>query len=649
MIERAKIQSILDELKRISRIDDAFCKELDNSFEAQSLNIGIVGKMKAGKSSLVNAVVFSDNVLPTGMRPVTVTLTEISYGEKDQAIVELMTKADIEDLKEKAAYSGDDKNLISKAEAAKETLDSLSENYEQHLDDMPLQTIELKDLKKYVDADGECSGLAKSVKIQLNNKSLKGITIIDTPGFNDPISSRGETTKSALSKCHVLLFVHNKDGYDATDVDLLTEQIAYAGISEIVDVLNKVDMLGSPKKWPEKLELFIRKRHDVVEENEVVKGLLEKSQATYISSLMALCGLIPLDKMDDGMKYQYSGFEEEFKELCQFSNREEQQRAFVEYSNVNSVISEINRLAHDGSKYLVDGPLMTLKGKLKSIKESIEAEIEEKSSIINSLNVSIEANQKNLENFNVFMSSVMAQVQVSSLENTLLDLINQAVSAVLQLRTDECNKEITEANYKDPGFGDTGVTKGNVANFNTFVSGFEGQIRDRLSNLKDLFNNACKQEINNLITNLSNTSQIDKEHMDNLGKALINDFVKHISDITVIVSSKRISAMPSGSQKQWDRLRSRFLSDYDDNTICNLNDGIFSPFKQKVDSLDYVSTAIERLDALKNEIENSLTKSPVQKEREVNELKHKIDILSKELQSVEESMKSIDELKNDME
>ena len=649
MIERAKIQSILDELKRISRIDDAFCKELDNSFEAQSLNIGIVGKMKAGKSSLVNAVVFSDNVLPTGMRPVTVTLTEISYGEKDQAIVELMTKADIEDLKEKAAYSGDDKNLISKAEAAKETLDSLSENYEQHLDDMPLQTIELKDLKKYVDADGECSGLAKSVKIQLNNKSLKGITIIDTPGFNDPISSRGETTKSALSKCHVLLFVHNKDGYDATDVDLLTEQIAYAGISEIVDVLNKVDMLGSPKKWPEKLELFIRKRHDVVEENEVVKGLLEKSQATYISSLMALCGLIPLDKMDDGMKYQYSGFEEEFKELCQFSNREEQQRAFVEYSNVNSVISEINRLAHDGSKYLVDGPLMTLKGKLKSIKESIEAEIEEKSSIINSLNVSIEANQKKLENFNVFMSSVMAQVQVSSLENTLLDLINQAVSAVLQLRTDECNKEITEANYKDPGFGDTGVTKGNVANFNTFVSGFEGQIRDRLSNLKDLFNNACKQEINNLITNLSNTSQIDKEHMDNLGKALINDFVKHISDITVIVSSKRISAMPSGSQKQWDRLRSRFLSDYDDNTICNLNDGIFSPFKQKVDSLDYVSTAIERLDALKNEIENSLTKSPVQKEREVNELKHKIDILSKELQSVEESMKSIDELKNDME
>ena len=80
MVERAKIQSILDDLKKNSRIDTAFCKELDNSFEAQSLCIGIVGKMKAGKSSLVNAVVFSDNILPTGMRPVTVTLTEISYG-----------------------------------------------------------------------------------------------------------------------------------------------------------------------------------------------------------------------------------------------------------------------------------------------------------------------------------------------------------------------------------------------------------------------------------------------------------------------------------------------------------------------------------------------------------------------------------------
>lgn len=647
MVERAKIQSILDDLKKNSRIDTAFCKELDNSFEAQSLCIGIVGKMKAGKSSLVNAVVFSDNILPTGMRPVTVTLTEISYGEKDDATVELMSKKDIEDLKEKASYSGDDKSLLSKAEAAKETLDSLSEGFEQYLD-MPSQTIELKDLRKYVDADGECSGLAKSVKIHLNNKNLKGITIIDTPGFNDPISSRGETTKNALSKCHVLLFVHNKDGYDETDVNLLTDQIAYAGISEIVDILNKIDMLGGLNKWPEKLELFIQKRNDVAEGNEVVKSLLEKSHATYISSLMALCGLIPHYKMDDDMKFQYSGFEEDFEELCKFSDKKEQQEAFVKYSNVNSVIKEINRLSHDGSKYLVDGPLMTLKGKLKSIKETIEAEIEEKRSSVNSLNVSIEANQKNLNNFNEFMNSVMTKVKVSSLENDLSALINQAISDVLQLRAEECDKEITEGRYPDPGFGDTGITKGNVASYNTFVSGFECKLRDCLSNLKDSCINTCKREINNLITSLSNTSQIDKEHMDNLGKALINDFVKYISNIAIIVSSKRINSMPSGNQKQWDRLRGRFLTDYDDNVICNLNDGIFSPFKQNVDSLDYVSTAIERLDVLKNEIEDSLTKSPAQKKKEVDELNNKIEELSKELNALEDNLVLIDNLKKDI-
>lgn len=233
MIERAKIQSIIDNLRGFSRIENSFYEELDKSFDSQTLNIGVVGKMKAGKSSLVNAVIFGDEILPTSTAPSTVTLTEISYGEEENAIVEFMTMQDIEELKENAQYDGDKKELIEKAKTAADVLKSFPEDYENYIN-KPATTIDLYELKKYVDSEGEYSGLAKSVKISLCNENLKGVRIIDTPGFNDPITSRGETTKKALQKCHVLLFVHNNDGYDSDDLALLTEQIEYAGISEIV-------------------------------------------------------------------------------------------------------------------------------------------------------------------------------------------------------------------------------------------------------------------------------------------------------------------------------------------------------------------------------------------------------------------------------
>lgn len=203
MLERAEIKnrisSILDELKKSGRIDETYCQELDKSFEDQNLYIGVVGKMKAGKSSLVNAVIFGDNILPTGLAPVTVTLTEVTYGEQEKVEVTLMTKQDIEDLRNKANYTGNDAMLVSKAKSAKDTLENLTPDYGKYVG-QPVQTINISDLKEYVAAGGKFCGLAKSVKIFLNNDSLKGITIIGTPGFNDPIASRGEINEKCIGQ-----------------------------------------------------------------------------------------------------------------------------------------------------------------------------------------------------------------------------------------------------------------------------------------------------------------------------------------------------------------------------------------------------------------------------------------------------------------
>ncbi|MBR3487959.1 MAG: dynamin family protein [Bacteroidales bacterium] len=645
MIERAQIQSIIDRLKENSRIDGAFCNELDDSFESQTLYIGVVGKMKVGKSSLVNSVVFGDTVLSSGVAPTTVTLTEISYSEEERVIVEMMTSQDVEELKSQAAYNGDEQTLKLKAEAASSTLKSFPKEYERHLN-LTEQTIKLSDLHEYIDANGKYSGLAKSVKIFINNENLKGVTIIDTPGFNDPIVSRGEATKRVLSKCHVLLFVHDKDGYDNSDVRLLTEQIEYAGISEVVDILNKVDMLStSIDEWPDELEYFVQGRNEIDIQNSNVKSLLSKSRATYISSLMALCGLVPYDKMNDDLKEQFGNFEEYFEELCQGNTREQQQHDFVRYSNVNSVIAEINRLSKDGSVYLIEGPLNTIKGRLSSIKNTIESEIETKKASLESLQVGIEASKRSLDNFEEFMFSAMRDIKSSSLSLNLSQLVLSSIKQSRDLRASASSSEFSEERYPEPGLFTTGVSKDNVASYNTFVSGFENQLRDVLENLKDSFRNECKKEVNELITNLSSTSYIDTNHMKLLRNSLENTLIATINDTDIIVPSKRLSSVPNGTQKHWDKFRSAFLNTYDDLRLSDkAEDGIFLGMSQTAKDIDFVYNARLELDDLREIIKKSLNKSPLQKQNEKEKIESKISSLESEIKSITSDIDLIEEL-----
>lgn len=643
MIERAKIQSMIDGLKQNSRIEKNFCDELDKTYDSQTLFIGVVGRMNTGKSSLVNSIVFGDEVLPSAVRATTVTLTEITYSEEEKVIVEFMTSQDIEDLKVQSEYKGDDVNLQQKAKNAAETLESLSPGYEKYLN--TYNQISFSELPNYIDAEGRYSGLVKSVKIFMRNKNLKGVTIIDTPGFNDPIVSRGETTKNALRKCHVLLFVHDKDGYTEADVSLLVEQIKYAGVSEVVDILNKIDMLDVPiGEWQDELDYFIQTRNGIKISDNDVRALLSNSHVTYVSSLMALCGLIPYEKMSEEMKEQFSEFEEDFEELCQADNRESQQQLFVKYSNINTVINEINRLAKEGSVYLVEGPLITLKGKLSSIMNVIASEIEVREARLKVLEAGIEASKKSLDSFEDFFRLVGEKVRSSSLVVDLSNLVSASIKKAQDLRKSACSSEFTEKRYPDPPFGSRGVGKANIASYNTFVSGFENNLRDLLNNLKDSFLSECKKEVNGLITSLSTKSHIDKERMEVLKKSLINSLQKAINDIEVIVPSKRLSDIPDGYQKHWDLFRARFLKEFDDRYLCDLKDGLYSSFSQAVQGLDYSNIALQELEKLKKDIIDSMNKTPRQKMAEIEKIRNEIVTLKKEMAYINSQIALIDDL-----
>ncbi|GAA7340769.1 dynamin family protein [Helicobacter pylori] len=82
----------------------------------RDLKVGIIGRVKAGKSSLLNALIFEGKeVLPKAATPMTASLTVLKYAQNLSAQVEFYSPKDIEELKnEHARYEREFQRIVEK-------------------------------------------------------------------------------------------------------------------------------------------------------------------------------------------------------------------------------------------------------------------------------------------------------------------------------------------------------------------------------------------------------------------------------------------------------------------------------------------------------------------------------------------------------
>ena len=88
---------------------DEFEKEIAAKCDvARTLKLGIVGRVKAGKSSLLNALLFDGvTVLPKAATPMTAALPVLEHGELLQATVDFFTQNDVKTIEAKHGEYGE--------------------------------------------------------------------------------------------------------------------------------------------------------------------------------------------------------------------------------------------------------------------------------------------------------------------------------------------------------------------------------------------------------------------------------------------------------------------------------------------------------------------------------------------------------------
>ncbi|MEG1971763.1 MAG: hypothetical protein RR315_01295, partial [Oscillospiraceae bacterium] len=71
---------------------------------------------------------------------------------------------------------------------------------------------------------------------------LKNLSVIDTPGLNDPISSRTQRTRQFISQCDAAFFLSRSSYFlDQNDLQLLTSQLPQKGVGRLVLVASQYD------------------------------------------------------------------------------------------------------------------------------------------------------------------------------------------------------------------------------------------------------------------------------------------------------------------------------------------------------------------------------------------------------------------------
>lgn len=652
------VATLVEKHIRSGRFTEEMAASVTNAFDKKDLKIAVIGKMNAGKSSFTNALIFQGDVLPTGTEPMTVTLTEIEYTEdtsKDSRVkVELLTPSDITDLQFNT--SSENPQISQNAKDLLNRIKRIRGGYEQYISKEGVVEIDLDELPKFTSAEGELSGLAKKVTIYKHLDVLRGLRITDTPGFNDPVKSRGEATRKALKDCHIILFVHDYlDKYDQDEISILLEQVEYSGVTMLVDVINKMDMIEDMTldQWASYIPKFNKKKEEAMKQipKEGIKELLAKGRISYVSALMALLGYEVLkhdSKESDGMdcyisddtKDFYVQYQEDFPELKSAED-------FIKYSNIGGIVNIINQLSTDKSEYLAKYPINTLVGILKTTSDIIIGDIKKAEKNLITLTQNSAETQRSLDEIDEIFKALASNINSPLLATTLRDCIYQTKCRIQNLRASISSDEFSASNYENKGhLLNYGPENRNLSRYKGVLMDFDNEVRNKLEELKDVFNKECEAYINNLIQGLvtNNTTLQDR---NSLADVLIGLLKSEISKgVFVTVNPDEPEDILTGDGTQYSLYRSDFLQRHSDTIIEDKYLKNFRVFVDKtIDSAVLRDKISEEIRKLKEQLKRAIDYSPTEKNEEAQILKQKISELKIELKNVETDIKSLEELK----
>lgn len=650
------IKKILDEAEKTFNegiLSESELREIRETIEKNSLNIGICGQVKTGKSTFINSYIFGKNILPVASTPMTASLCYITFSETPLVEVEFFSNQEWSEIEELAKNQGI-KEGFDKSEqikAAKEYIKQ-SEKIQSEIPHLlsTKKIISFEELKNYVGSEGRYTPIVKALKITLPDENLKNIVIVDTPGTNDPVSSRERRTLDFLKEADVVfLFCYSGRPFDSSDRELLRRLKNCVG--KVIIVINKKDIILAEEGNEEKiLNRFREQINELIKEirkengNPFIIEMLEKARQNIVifSSLWALLGRLSIEEIRNNrdLQYYFDKFTEDFPNL-------KEPQDLYNHSGIKEMDIILKEIIKEKDKVLIVKPINTLI-------QSFDKKISDLKKERDSYDLERESYKHNLDEIKKEMKKIeKLENDISEILHDMIISLRKDIDKVINDKTFESRRKL-ENSYQamrtkipEKGFFTTHGTYQRKCEeiFDQELYKIKSDLEALLLNLGQEFRDKIDfflRELFNEIKDKGDDLYITKKDYRNLIENAFNNLGLELNDIKAFIRSQSFKTEGWWFTKS-DIARDSILTQVNEVLLgtnglhVKVQDNINKYYQRVLGYVNKIETTI--IDKVLNKIYESLERSKENynnKEKRINDLDKFIEDLDKKIKELAE-------------
>ena len=315
-----------------------------------SYQIAIVGAVKAGKSTLINALIGYD-LASTNVTPETATLTKIKTTDKNSITVKFYSREEWKKIWNDAQKS-------TNATIFKEEFDNLrakeiesemlgKSDIFKEFDDLDSMKDEIK---KWTSSHAREHYFVKEIEIGVKKLNLPPqVCLVDTPGLNDPVQYRSNITSEYIHSANAVIICVNSKTLRNEEITTILEVLTKAqDKKDKVYILGtQIDIMNSQADWEQQQEEWLKhlKEKQFYGSLEMAKKQLIGVSSYFYSNAIKLSSNTDIDSLEDVLDNLVKIEEmskQERRELLKLYNKnnltpkdiDQIKRRLIDYSNI---------------------------------------------------------------------------------------------------------------------------------------------------------------------------------------------------------------------------------------------------------------------------------------------------------------------------
>lgn len=408
---------------------DTFLKRCGDA----EFHIALVGAIKAGKSTLINALLGYEYA-STKVTPETASLTKFKKGAVNQVRVSFYTNNEWNALWKSA---NDAKATVFLEEYEKLDADNEKSTWLGQPDKITKCDTKEKlvaEIKAWTSSKSKCHYFVKEVEVCLQEFDLPdGVILVDTPGLDDVVEYRSNITRDYIDRANAVLVCVKSDALTGQEMATIYSVFANTRYNpgKVYIIATQIDTLNRPREnWIE-------------QQKEWLKYL--KGKGAYASLELAQKNLVPVSAYLYTLLKQYNDLAEgderdwDLRSLLiklRVRDIHEQYQEMLDFTNIVLLKNKIQReIVTDYKKLLIDD----IVGSYELCKDSIK---ETMAKVKTAQEEIIEASQGGIEEIKKKQAEYHAKYQEAENDKKELEWLLKSLKMATTQRADALEKAI---------------------------------------------------------------------------------------------------------------------------------------------------------------------------------------------------------------